>query len=419
MPLEDERNAYILVGKRILKSRLSKNPATLEAYKRDIIVAHNRFVDYVISKFETASDRSKEGYRKNLKYVQEKTNDCFVKLKINYQFADNPFEFIDETKVISSGEGNPNNSNSDSEDTDPFDNDLDNSDDNKENENNRDNDNINEMDVAQFLAFASRIVPEFDGTYANLQSFIDALNLANASVGAHVVSYVAFIKSRLKINARSCVTNEATVADIILALQANIKPESASLIESKMMNIHQSKKKANDYVKEIETLAADLKRAHMTDGIPIAAADNLATNSAVKALRQNASSEKVKMLMEAGTFRNLNEAVDKFVTLSTTETPNNSNNATINYMNRRQGSDGYRSRRYNNRGYRKNNYQSNSYNYRPNNRRGYGNRGYYRSNDNRRGNNRRPNHVRYIDAETHGSNSGNQSGPQQILLRDA
>lgn len=452
MSLEDERNKFGLISKRILKTNVSKNPVTLQAYKRDIVTAHNHFVDYVRSKFETASDRNQKVYLDNLNYIRSKTKNCFQKLGVNFPFTNDPFEFVQESTLTSSTEDNQGTGSSESDETDESEEEeVENSDDNKEtkgngsnSENNRENDgsrnnqnndnsqnngNPNEMalTVVEFLNFATKIVPDFDGTYANLASFTDALNLANASVATHLPSYIELIKTKLKGDSRSYIGNEATVQAIIQTLQANVKPESASLIESKMMSIHQAKKKPNDYMKEIESLAANLKRAHITDGIPIAAADNLATNCAVKAIRQNASSDKVKWLMEASTFTNLNEVVDKFISLSTAETSSTSNNATINYI-RRPNVGYYRGRRQNNRGYYRNNDNrrgNNSYNqnYRSNNFRGSNNRGFYRNNDNRRGNNsynsnRRTNYVRYVNAERD-DNQGNLPAPQQVMLRDA
>lgn len=437
MPLEYERNTYVLVGKRILKSNLSKNPSTLLAYKRDIITAHNRFVNYITNRYESVSEDHKAIYRQNLDYVREKTSDCFKKLNVEYQFTDNIFEFIEEAQANFSDKSNLDEG-TDSEDTYHFDENLRNSDDdNRENDNGNSNNQDNQnngndrifsedemaLTVVEFLNFATKIIPDFDGTYANLQSFIDGLNLANASVGTHGASLIELIKSKLKGTARGCISNENTVPLIIAALQTNVKAESASLIESKMMNIIQSKKKANDYVKEIELLASDLKRAHITEGVPIANADKLATNSAVKALRKNASSDKVKWSMETSTFQNLNEAVDKFVSLNTAEAANDSGHATINYMNKRHNSN-YRGRYPNNRGYQKNNYRSYNRNYRSSNYRGSNNRGYNRGYGNRRGNNSyhnngRSNPVRYAEVERNETESGNYSGPQQTLLRDA
>lgn len=401
--MDDLRDAYVLICKRILKSVLSTNPETLQGYKHNIITAHNQFVEYVLSRFDNVSETKKATYTKNLLYIRDKTNNCFQKLKINYPFTNDIFELIDETQVIY---------------IDPID--------NNDNDNNSDNQDEMALTLVEFLNFATKIIPEFDGIYANLQSFNDAVNLANASVGTHTPSFIELIKTKLKNNARNCVSNEATVQAIIDALRLHIKPESSSLIESKMMNIHQAKKKASDYMKEIESLTADLKRAHITEGIPITAADNLSTKTAIKAIRQNASSNKVKWLMEAGNFRDLNEVVDKFVSLSTADSTETSNQATINYINKRQNVNNYRGRRPNNRGYyRRNNYQPNSYNsnYRSNNHRGSNNRGYYRNNDNRRGNNsfnsnRRTNQVRYLDAGDETA-SGNSLGPQQLMLRDA
>lgn len=104
----------------------------------------------------------------------------------------------------------------------------------------------------------------------------------------HNDPFIGLMKTKSKGSARNCVGNEGTLAKVIAALLANVKAESASLIESKMMNITQSKKKTNKFVAEIESFTSDLKRAYITEGVPIASADTLATNSACKSMRQNA-----------------------------------------------------------------------------------------------------------------------------------
>lgn len=455
MTLEYERNAYTIVAKRILKSNLSKNPAKLLEYKRDIIAAHNRILQYVLSKYATSPADSQKIYRDNLRYILDKTKACFKNLKFSYSFSESIFEFIVETESEQSGESsNQQNDDqqtntSDTGDSDEFLTDVENTDDetndnndnqqddnnqnednnrqddnNQNNNNDQDNENQNnEMVVSkvEFLNFASKVIPFFDGTPANLLSFTDALTLANESVETHLDSLISLIKTKLIGDARTYISNEATVQAIIDKLKASVKAESTSLIMSKMMNITQSKKKANDYVKEIESLTTDLRRAYITEGLPVNLADSYATKGAVQAMKANASSERVKLLMEAGNFQTLNEAVDKFVSSATAELTNNSGNASINYINRRPFSNNFRGGRphYRNN-YRRNNYYNNN---RQNNSRGSGNRNYYRGNNQRRGNNNNrrnnSNPVRVTDIDRNDNDQGNLQGPQQIPLRDA
>lgn len=79
------------------------------------------------------------------------------------------------------------------------------------------------------------------------------------------------------------------------------------------------------YIKEIEDLTSSLKRAYISEGVPFRLAGEYSTQNAVKSLSTNASNEKIKLIMEAGTFNNMNEAVSKFVTTTTEVSASQSN----------------------------------------------------------------------------------------------
>lgn len=416
MTLEDERHAYLLVSKRILKSNLSTNPEKLLQYRNDIIEAHNKFIGYVRRKYNDASPANRLVYDKNVFYVKGKTENCFERLKVSYVFTDVLLEYIDGAKVLLNADRDPNDDNSEASDSDSHDR-LSNS----EHEQDDNNDEM-ALTVVEFLNFATKVIPEFDGSPANLQGFIDALNLVNASVGAHVASAVELIKTKLKGNARNYVGTEASINEIVNVLRANIKSESASMIVSKMMNIAQAKKKANDYVKEIEQLSADLKRAYISDGLSIEKADKYVTNQVVQAMKTNASSEKVKLVMQAGVFKDLNEVIDKFVDTCTSENPTQT--VSINFMKRNGNFRGnprpYRGnnrRNFNHSNYSNTNFYNRNSRGRGNNRNNYWRGNSYNSNRNFGNANRGRGQVRLANAQNE-ADAGNASGPQFIRLRD-
>mgnify|MGYP006950110078 CR=1 FL=1 len=403
MTLKDELNAYKLVAKRILKSVLSRNPETLARYVNDIVNAHNRFVRYVNGKFGNASSQSKLLYESTLGKVIIKTGSCFTRLKLRYDFSESLFDYIDEANLI------------------PFhavdDNSEEESEESQSSDETQDDNVIMTQTKEEFLVYASKLIPEFDGQYANLESFCDALTLVDASVGAHVAHAVALAKTKLKNDSRMYITNEATLQAIINTLKNEIKPDSTSVITSKLMNVSQAKKKANDYVKEIESLAADLKRAYITDGLPLSVATSYATKAAVEAMQKNASNDKVKLVMEAGNFSNLNDAVSKFVSTSNNEAATNN---TIHFMRRGQSSN-YRGKRGGFRNYRGSNgyrfNQNRSQNRQNNYQNGNNNsRQFTYSRNNNRG--RNGNQVRVVQVDRE-EGQGNSQPPQSIRLRDA
>lgn len=99
-----------------------------------------------------------------------------------------------------------------------------------------------------FLNFASRIVPEFDGSPENLQRFVDAVNLVNENAGTNESSAVSLIKTKLSGTARNFITNESTVNEIVQTLQNNIKSVSSKVLISKIMSARQNNRPTNTYV---------------------------------------------------------------------------------------------------------------------------------------------------------------------------
>lgn len=170
--------------------------------------------------------------------------------------------------------------------------------------------------VANFLTSAAKLLPDFDGTYVNLQRFIDAINLVNLIKSTYEDVAVNLIKSKLTGTARNLITTENTIVEIIAKLKSSIKAEDAQAVIAKLVNAKQNNKPTNEYVQEIETLAKQLEMAYISDGLPSEIAKKYSTQTAVKSLTKNAKSDKAKLLLQAGTFNQLSDVVTKFVELS-------------------------------------------------------------------------------------------------------
>lgn len=67
-----------------------------------------------------------------------------------------------------------------------------------------------------------------------------------------------------------------------------------------------------------------MKTAYVSEGVSPTLADKYSTQQAVLAMRHNASSDKVKLVMEAGNFETVSDAVAKFVGSSNETTSHNS-----------------------------------------------------------------------------------------------
>jgi len=78
------------------------------------------------------------------------------------------------------------------------------------------------------------------------------------------------------------------------------------------MNLQQRNKTANQYTQEVEQMTKALEGAYTTDGLPLELARSYSTQHAVKAMTKNCTIYKVKLIMQAGTFNTMNDAVSKF-----------------------------------------------------------------------------------------------------------
>lgn len=178
--------------------------------------------------------------------------------------------------------------------------------------------------VVDFLRTASNLIPDFDGKAENLRSFLDALELVNSIKESHGIVAVSLVKTKLKGAARNLISNETSLEQIIATLANSVKGESVEVITAKLMNLKQKNKTANDYTKEVSELTRALEGAYISDGLSNTIAGKYSTQKAIQAMTKNCSNDKVKLIMEAGTFSNMNDAVSKFVN-SCTEATGNSN----------------------------------------------------------------------------------------------
>lgn len=394
MTLSEKHENFILVAKRILKSKLSKNKDTLLKYKDDIVQSYNDFIQCALDLELSFIEKDQESYNnllEHIQYIRSKFNSCLDKLNYTYHFNNDLFEIVISDLIT-------------------------------EKDNPQDNNKMAPPTPMEFINAFSKIIPEFNGDQEKLQTCLDALELVRINSEGNVVTAVSMIKAKLTGRARNCISNEDdTVEKIINKLRVGIKGETTDVLIAKLQNVKQSGKSANTYIKEIEGLTNLLKTAYISDGLTPILSEKYATNQAVLAMRNNASNDRIKLVMEAGKFDNLNEAVAKFI-----GTTNDSNNQpTILYasQNNRNNRGNRRSSNYNNNNYNNHNannfrqYYNNS-NTNFNNYRGRGNfrgnRGFSRGNhfNNRRGNNN-GSYVRYLNDQ------GNSTNPQYVNLGES
>lgn len=254
--------------------------------------------------------------------------------------------------------------------------------------------------TVEFLNTASKLIPDFDGKFENLRSFLDALSLVDTLKGSHEAVAISLIKTKLKGTARNSINDEASIQQIITKLSGSVKGESVEVLSAKILNIRQNNKSANAYCNEIETLTKSLEGAYISDGLTCEQATRYSTQVAVKAMTKNCTIDKVKLIMEAGQFGSMNEAIGKFVN-SCTEATSQQNS--ILYFGRKPNDKHYRG---NNKKFRGRGGYSGNRN--DNQRSNRGNNRYYRRENNRsHGNHGRGNNVRMTTTDGQGSENPN------------
>lgn len=262
---------------------------------------------------------------------------------------------------------------------------------------------LSNMTPIEFINTATKLLPEFDGKIENLSKFINAIDLLETIKETHENIAISLIKTKLTQSASTLITDESTIQAIKSKLLANVKYESPQSISARLNTVKQHNKSDSDFAKEIETLSLQLEQAFIADGLTPALAKSYSTQHAVKTMKTNAKSEEVKLLMRAGQFPTVGDAITKFLELSS----ESSGTLQVNYINKFRNSNvryrgrGNRSHRgqrgFSNRNYNTRRNDSHSDNRDNNNRnRNYGH------NNNHRGRRHNNGNVRYTEASENG-----------------
>lgn len=159
---------------------------------------------------------------------------------------------------------------------------------------------------------ATSLVPMYDGSSDQLESFVDALNLlAEITPADQTATAVRYVKTRLTKRARLGLSNNlATIQDIINDLNARCKSQEKP--ESLIAKLKQIKKSTTtEFCDEIENLTLKLKSLYMEKQIPEDVANSMATKVGLESLINGIPSSETKIILKAGNFTNIQEAILK------------------------------------------------------------------------------------------------------------
>lgn len=245
----------------------------------------------------------------------------------------------------------------------------------------------------ELIKVISSLVPSYDGTSAKLNSVVSALTALNTLITPQNRALaIQVILSKLEGKARSAVgNNPADLQVIIDKLKEKCDQRQQPDVIIAKMNTAKQVGELSKFTDELERLTLELERAYISEEIPVDTATKMATKAAVKALSNGIKNTETKLILKAGQFTTLSEAIGKAAENESNEKQADSKIFKINQLQNTRGQNnprgsyshrgtystrghyGYRGNtRYNNQNNRSNpRFQNNRYNWRG----GFGNRG--------------------------------------------
>jgi hypothetical protein len=235
------------------------------------------------------------------------------------------------------------------------------------------------MSATDIVSFVSKTVTTYDGSPENLLSFIDALELISDTVpeANHPIA-VRVIKTKLTGSARSYISNEATIEEIITLLKENIKQESSALAINSMQNL--KKNNPLDYAAEMRKLCTALKSSFIAEGVPPSMAETYTAAQAAAAISKQ--SHDMRLIMTANNFTSTSEVLNKFAQQSAIEQPLQRINKFHKFNNNKKYNNNNNNKRNQQSGHGNSSNSNNSFNRNYNNNYNNRNQGQNRNNNN-------------------------------------
>lgn len=165
---------------------------------------------------------------------------------------------------------------------------------------------------------AKQITKNYDGSYGTLKSFINSINLLKALAGSDTEkksALVTFLLTKLDQKALEKLPDDVQDIDtIIKCLKEKIKPDTAKVVEGRMIALTSDNKPLLDFQKEAEELAEQYQRSLVVEGIPLNVAEKQAVEKTVELCRKNSRSVEVRAVLNAAHFSSPAEVIAKIAT---------------------------------------------------------------------------------------------------------
>lgn len=248
------------------------------------------------------------------------------------------------------------------------------------------------------LKLGNSLINTYGGEPENLEAFLESAKLfadlvdaANATPQlkeAANATILRFIKTRLTRTARHILPQANTLDDLCEALKRQHSEKNTPANILARLNVLKQTQTAESFGNEVEKLTEQLKSTYINTGMPANLASKMATDSGLDTLVKGVKNSNTRLILQAGTFATVTEAVQKMLK---NDAPTD-NNAQMFYNARGNNRGGRGATRGNSR-YSHSNHNAN---YTNNNRRGrgYPNNRYPHQGNNRYQNNRYQNNSR-------------------------
>ena len=169
---------------------------------------------------------------------------------------------------------------------------------------------------------ATALVQPYDGAPAGLDTFVDSVNLLkDLTPAAQLPMAMKFIKTRLSGKARIGLPENLQSIDELIEIittkcEDNTTPEN---ILSKMNAIKQ-RGSMNGFCEEIESLCSKLENTYIKQRVPATVAKSMSTKAGLNALINGINTPETKLILKAGNFTSIKEAIQKAQENSTENT---------------------------------------------------------------------------------------------------
>lgn len=182
--------------------------------------------------------------------------------------------------------------------------------------------------ILEIIRTASTLVPEFDGNSDKLHAVIAAIKALETIVtAANKAAAIQVILSKLSGKARSAVgDNPQEIQEIIDGLKVKCSTAIQPEVILAKLSIERQTSELAKFTEQIEKLTLQLENAYVAEKVPLDTASRLAVRAGTNALANGLKNRESQLIIKAGKFDTLAEAIGK-----ATENEKNTTNNTVLY----------------------------------------------------------------------------------------